>query len=108
MNPDDNQKAKRIFEEAIGLDPNYAVAYRLLGSTHMMDVWLGTTRAPRESLRKAAELSRKALTLDESLGTAYAMLGHIYILMKDYDKGIEAGQKAVELNCANTTLEASD
>jgi adenylate cyclase len=97
MNPDDNQKAKRIFEEAIRLDPNYAVAYRLLGATHMMDVWLGTTRAPRESLRKAAELSRKALTLDESLGTAHAMLGHIYILMRDYDKGIEAGQKAVEL-----------
>ncbi|NIW10160.1 MAG: tetratricopeptide repeat protein [Gammaproteobacteria bacterium] len=97
MNPDDNQKARRIFEEAIGLDPNYAVAYRLLGATHMMDVWLGTTRAPRESLRKAAELSRKALALDESLGTAHAMLGHIYILMRDYDKGIEVGQKAVEL-----------
>jgi adenylate cyclase len=97
MNPDDNQKAKRIFKEAIGLDPNYAVAYRLLGAAHMMDVWLGTTRSPRESLRKSAELARNALALDESLGTAYAMLGHIYILMRDYDKGIEAGQEAVEL-----------
>jgi adenylate cyclase len=97
MNPDDNQKAKRIFKEAIGLDPNYAVAYRLLGATHMMDVWLGTTKSPKESLGKAAELSRKALSLDESLGTAYAMLGHIYILMRDYDKGIETGQKAIEL-----------
>jgi adenylate cyclase len=97
QNPDDNQKAKRIFEEAIELDPDYAVAYRMLGAAHMMDVWLGTTRAPRESLRKAAELSRKALALDESLGTAHAMLGHIYILMRDYDKGIEAGQKAVDL-----------
>jgi adenylate cyclase len=97
MNPDDNQKAKRIFKEAIGLDPNYAVAYRLLGAAHMMDVWLGTTRSPRESLRKSAELAKKALALDESLGTAYAMLGHIYILMRDYDKGIEVGQKALEL-----------
>jgi TolB-like protein/cytochrome c-type biogenesis protein CcmH/NrfG len=97
QNPDDNQKAKRIFKEAIGLDPNYAVAYRLLGATHMMDAWLGTTKNPRESLRKAAELSRKALALDESLGTAYAMLGHIYILTRNYDKGLEVGQKAVEL-----------
>jgi adenylate cyclase len=97
QNPDDNQKAKRILEEAIGLDPNYAVAYRLLGATHMMDVWLGTTRAPRESLRKAAEFSKKALALDESLGMAHALLGHIFILMRNYEKGIEEGQRAVDL-----------
>ena len=97
QNPDDNQKAKRILEEAIGLDPNYAVAYRQLGSVHMMEVWLGTTKAPKESLGKAAEFSKKALALDASLGMAHALLGHIFILMRNYEKGIEEGQRAVNL-----------
>jgi len=97
QNPDDNQKAKRILEESIVLDPNYAAAYRLLGALHMMDVWLGSTNSPKDSLRRAVELSRKAIALDESLGMAHALLGHIYILMKDYERGIEEGQRAVEV-----------
>jgi adenylate cyclase len=97
QNPDDNQKAKRLLEQSIALDPNYAVAYRVLGATHMMDVWLGLTKSPKDSLRKAVELSKKAIALDESLGMAHGLLGHIYILMKDYEKGIEVGQRAVEV-----------
>jgi TolB-like protein/Tfp pilus assembly protein PilF len=97
QNPDDNQKAKRILEEAIGLDPNYAMAYRQLGTVHMMEVWMGTTKAPKESLGKAAEFSKKALALDASLGMAHALLGHIFILMRNYEKGIEEGQRAVDL-----------
>jgi TolB-like protein/Tfp pilus assembly protein PilF len=97
QNPDDNQKAKRILEQSIALDPNYAAAYRLLGALHMFDVWLGSTNSPKDSLRRAVELSKKAIALDESLGMAHALLGHIYILMKDYERGIEAGQRAVEV-----------
>jgi adenylate cyclase len=97
QNPDDNQKAKRIVKQSIALDPNYAVAYRLLGATHMMEVWLGSTKSPKDSLRRAVELSKKAIALDESLGMAHGLLGHIYILMKDYEKGIEVGQRAVEV-----------
>jgi adenylate cyclase len=97
QNPDDNQKAKHILEQSIALDPNYAVAYRVLGAVHMMEVWLGSTKSPKDSLRKAVELSKKAIALDESLGMAHGLLGHIYILMKDYEKGIEVGQRAVEV-----------
>ena len=98
QNPNDNQKAKRLLEESIALDPNYAVAYRVLGAVHMMDVWLGTTKSPKDSLRKAVELSKKAIALDELLGMAHGLLGHLYILMKDYEKGVEVGQRAVEVS----------
>jgi adenylate cyclase len=98
QNPDDNQKAKRILEQSIALDTKYAAAYRLLGALHMLDVWLGSTNSPQDSLRRAVELSRKAISLDESLGMAHALLGHVYILMKDYERGIEEGQRAVELD----------
>jgi adenylate cyclase len=97
MNPEDNIKARRIFEDVISLEPNYAMAYIQLGATHMVDVWIGTTKSPKDSLRKADELSTKALSYDESLGTAYALLGHISVLMRDWEKGISLGQLAVEL-----------
>ncbi|MBW1815754.1 MAG: tetratricopeptide repeat protein, partial [Deltaproteobacteria bacterium] len=97
QNPENNLKARRLIEEAIALDPNYSVSYYVLGVTHLMDVWLGTTKSPRDSLRKAAELSLKAIARDESFGPAYALLGNIYILKRDYEKGISEGRKAVEL-----------
>ena len=94
---EDNHKARLLVEEAIALDPDYAQAYRWLGGIHLVDVWLGSTKSPRESLRKAVELARKALTLDDSLGGAHGLLGNIYIMRKEYEKGIIEAERAVEL-----------
>ena len=92
-----NHKARRLAEEAIALDRDYAQAYRWLSGTHLVDVWLGSTKSPRESLKKAVELAKKALSLDDSLGGAHGLLGNIYIMMKDYEKGIVETKRAVEL-----------
>ena len=93
-----NLKARQLLKEALDLDPNYAVAYRLLASTHAWDVWLGSSKSPRESLKKAVELCKKALSIDNSLGDAHALLGTIYVQKKQYDKGILELEKAVELD----------
>jgi len=92
-----NHKARRLAEEAIALDPDYAQAYRWLSGTHLVDVWLGSTKSPRQSLKKAVELATKALSLDDSLGGAHGLLGNLYIMMKDYEKGIIETKRAVEL-----------
>ena len=92
-----NHKARRLVEEAIELDPDYAQAYRRLSGTHLVDVWLGSTKSPQESLKTAIELSKKALSLDDSLGGAHGLLGNIYIMRKDYEKGIREAKRAVEL-----------
>jgi len=92
-----NHKARRLVEEAIALDPGYAQAYRWLGGTHYVDVWLGSTKSPRESLKKAMEFARKALSLDDSLGGAHGLLGNIYIMRREYEKGIGETERAVEL-----------
>lgn len=97
LNPEDNRKARQLCKEAVALDPNYAIAYRMLAATHMMEVWLESTKSPRDSLRRAAELSKKAFALDESLAHTHTLLGHIYLLHRDYEKGIAEGQRAVEL-----------
>jgi adenylate cyclase len=97
QNIENNHKARRLAEEAIKLDPDYAQAYRWLSGTHVIDVWLGSTKSPRESLRKAMELAKKALSLDDSLGGAHGLLGNIYIMRRDYEKGIREAERAVEL-----------
>jgi adenylate cyclase len=92
-----NHKARKLLEEAIELDPNYAPAYRWLSSSHAMDVWLGASKSPGDSLKKAVELSKKALSIDNSLGDAHAVIGSIYILTKQYENGMSELEKAVEL-----------
>jgi adenylate cyclase len=97
QNIENNHKARQLVEEAIKLDPDYAQAYRWLSGTYLLDVWLGSTESPQESLKTAIELSKKALSLDDSLGGAHGLLGNIYIMRKDYDKGIREAKRAVEL-----------
>jgi adenylate cyclase len=97
QNIENNYKARRLAEEAIKLDPDYAQAYRWLSGTYLIEVWLGSTKSPRESLKTAMELSKKALSLDDSLGGAHGLLGNIYIMRKEYEKGIREAERAVEL-----------
>ncbi|MDY6790612.1 MAG: tetratricopeptide repeat protein [Thermodesulfobacteriota bacterium] len=94
---ENNYRARQLAKEAIALDPGYAQAYRWLGGTHVIDVWLSSTQSPRESLKKAMELAQKAISLDDSLGGAHGLLGNIYIMRRDYEKGIREVQRAVDL-----------
>jgi adenylate cyclase len=98
LNQEDNLKARRMAEEAIALDPNYASAYRELGATHMREVWLSIAKSPGDSLRRAAELAKKALALDESLPPAHTMLGQVYLLSRAFEKAIAEGQQVVEID----------
>ncbi len=101
VNPENNLKARQICEDIISEEPNYASAYTLLAETHLNDVWLATTKSPKESFGKAAALAQKALSIDSSQGTAYGILGRIKILRKDWEKGISLSNQRVELEPNN-------
>ena len=98
LNEEGNLLARKMAEEAIALDPNYPRGYRLLASTHWMDVSLGTSTSPRQSLAKAAQLYQKVIAMDPSEATAHAFLGMVYTLMRQHEKGIAEVEKAVALN----------
>jgi len=93
-----DDKARQLFEEAIALDPGFAMAYAGLAYTYAADALWGWSKDPRESGRKAYEMANKALTLDDSLDTPHYILGFIYVYMREYDKAIAEGERAVELN----------
>ena len=96
-NRESNALARRAAEEAIALDPKYADAYALLGATHQLDVFLGTSR-PKESIAKAIELTQKALAMNSSLPEARSRLGVLYSWSGRYDEGIAEAERGVELD----------
>jgi len=99
FNIEGNIMGKRLAEEAIVLDPELAGGYGILGMGYMMDVWLGLSKSPKESLEKAVELTQKAISLDpKGSSIPYAALGYLYTLKRDYDKAIAEGEKAVALD----------
>jgi adenylate cyclase len=98
LNPESNALGKQLAEEAIALDPEYASAYYLLARTHVLAVWLGTSKSPKQSVAKAMELLQKAMVLDDTLADAHAFLGYLYSMKRKHDKALALGEKAVALN----------
>ncbi len=89
---------KQFAEEAVALDPEFAAAYYALAISHMMDMWLGSSKSPKESHDKAVELTQKAISLDPKDPRHYALIGYLYAMKRDHDKAIAEGEKAVALD----------
>jgi serine/threonine protein kinase/TolB-like protein/Tfp pilus assembly protein PilF len=97
LTPDGLTKAKENYEQAIALDPNFALAwygisnfYYLLGSLGYMP--------PKEVNTQSNQALMKALELDATLPEAHAMMGVLRAI--DYDwKGAERSfNRALELD----------
>jgi adenylate cyclase len=98
FNEDDNVLARHEFQEALALEPENPVVHAMLGWTHLMDVWYGASESPEKSMERASELAQKAIALDETQDYAHSLLGHIYLLMREYDMAVAEGERAVALN----------
>jgi len=92
-----NIRAKQLAEEAISLDPNYASAYRALGMATVIDIWLGLSKNPQESLKKSIELYKKSIALDDSLAGGHAGLGYALMMARKYDEAIAHAERGLEL-----------
>jgi adenylate cyclase len=95
---EDNERARKLAEEAIALDPNYPEAYVRLGRTHLQDFHSGWVRNPEASLRRSIELAQQALKLDDTYPDTYVLLSGIYVFLKRHDDARLAISKALELS----------
>jgi tetratricopeptide (TPR) repeat protein len=87
-------------KEAIALCPDNPGAYVNLGWVYHHDYYLRNTKSPRETLEKGAELARKALAMDDSIISAHILLCHIYDRLREHDKAVAEGARAVALDPA--------
>jgi adenylate cyclase len=93
-----NLLARKMAEEVIALDPGYPQGYRLLGTTHMMDVWFGLSKSPGKSLAEAVRLFQKAIAMYPSAAVTRGLLGIVYTMMREHEKGIAELEDAIALN----------
>jgi len=98
FNKEGNIQARKLAEEAIVLDPNYATAYFQLGQTHFFDPYFGLSKSPAKSYQEAAKLFQKALAIDESHPLASSLLAFVYGLQGQHEKSLAQAERAVALN----------
>ena len=95
---DGNNEARKLFQKAIEIDPNYAAAYVGLARVRTWSVNFGYTEFPNVVLQEALDLAKKAVQLDDALASAHVELGYIYMRFGEYDLAKSELQKAIDLN----------
>jgi adenylate cyclase len=100
---EDNTKARELFEQAIEIDPEYAFAWTMLAWTHWIDANFGFSESPAESFKRAVELARKAVALDDTQPNVHALLGAIHLFQRQYEKAIAEGERSIALGPNDAT-----
>ena len=95
---EDYDAARKLLEEAIALDPNYARGYSTLATNCAAEVWLGTSKSPNESLERAIDLGERALALDESDATVHSQLAYLFTMIRQFDRAVLHANRALALD----------
>jgi TolB-like protein/Tfp pilus assembly protein PilF len=111
----DLKKSLDYFQQAIAIDPNYALAYAGVADAYVHLPGY-TAGAPRDYYPKAMAAAKKALELDDTLAEAHTTLAlAIWYYDFDFSQAKREFQRAIELNpnyadghqqYGNTTLSA--
>ena len=91
----ENKKAVEYYEQAIAVDPTYALAYAALADSYILEL-PSISREERFSKARAAAL--KALELDETLGEAHTALAEVEVDAWNWRAAELGFNRAIELS----------
>lgn len=92
------KKGIEFFQQAIEIDPNYALAYAGLADSYILLGYYSAS-SPQEVMPKAKAAAVKALALDETLAEAHTSLGYIhYVYEWDWSRAEKEFKRAIKLN----------
>jgi len=90
--------ARRLFEQAIAVDPGYGRAYAGMSRTYNL-VWrYRWDRDPEACLERAATLAGEAITRDPLDARGFAELGFAHLYRREYEASLAAYERALSLN----------
>jgi tetratricopeptide (TPR) repeat protein len=89
------------FQQAINLDPSYALAYAGLADSYSVEA---SGLRPAERFPKARDAASRAVTLDDGLAAAHASIGYIlYKFYWEWNNAEREFRRAIELNPKDST-----
>lgn len=98
----DIYKAIEYYQQAVALDPNYALAYSGLADAYLFLPGYDYSVARIEFPAKARENAMKALSLDDSLSEAHISMGLILTSIDhNFDEAERSFRRAIELDPNN-------
>ena len=93
-------EARRLLEQTLAIDPNYARAHAGLSGNHM-GAWLNALDEDYLNpacLDRAYHLARRAVQLDPNLPEAHAALGYALSRRREHEAAIAEFERAMALN----------
>ncbi len=93
-----NAHARRLFEEAAEIAPDYGRVYSSLSRTHNLDWRYSWSASPDASLDAAVDLARSAVERDPLDARGFSELGFAHLYKKRHDESLADYGRALTLN----------
>jgi len=104
MTKEGREAGRRYCEQAIALDPNYALAYVMLSESYLWSAFWGSMD-PREAFPRAKSAALEALKLDDTIADAHSALGTVLGSGEfDWHGAEREFRRALELNPSSAAV----
>ncbi len=98
LTEDDSKKAKEFLYKALELDSDHVETLALLVYSHLVDLLFGWSESPPDSIGKAQEHLKAALSLDEKHPWVLCSQGMLLFVKGEQDQAIESFRKGIEVS----------
>jgi adenylate cyclase len=96
--PEANLEARRLYEKAIELDPDYARAYASLAWTYMVEHDERWGDPEDQPLERALEFARRGVLVNPASHSNHLALGQVCLSKSLHEEALEALETAIALN----------
>jgi class 3 adenylate cyclase/TolB-like protein len=89
------REAQRLLEEIVRLEPTVSIGYAEAALAHWVAAVFEMSDDPEQSLKKAVELARKAIELDDVTGYPRVILAQVHLQNREFDEAKAEADHAV-------------
>jgi len=93
-----NREARRFFQQATELDPDFARAYAGLAMSHARDALDGWVSTPMQSLERAETLIDRAEAIDTTLAQVHFVRGLVNLFSRRHLDALTAARRALQVD----------
>ncbi len=98
LTPASNAAARKLYQKALSLDPEYALAHAYLAWTHLNDMRLAWTDDPEQARQQAFASAKRAVALDHATPEGHEALGDAYLWTGQHEMALKELNHALGLN----------